>query len=145
MSLKSQPPHAALEQAEDAIADRAASYPEVTEDNPWGHRAFKVRGKTFLFLGADRETLSLSVKLPASGGAALELPFTEPTHYGLGKSGWVTARFSVGADIPLSLIEKWLDESFRAIAPKRLVASLHEAEAPSASKAPAKRARKSRG
>ncbi len=102
--------------AEAAIAKLAAAYPDVKEEHPWGHRAFKVRGKTFLFLGADAEGVAFSVKLPESGIAALSLGFTEPTHYGLGKSGWVTARFARGRDVPLPLVKEWLDESFFAIA-----------------------------
>jgi predicted DNA-binding protein (MmcQ/YjbR family) len=122
-----------IARAEAAIAARAAAFPETTEDQPWGHRAFKVKGKTFLFLATEAGGLSISLKLPESGVLALELPFTEPTGYGLGKSGWVSARFSSGKDVPLSLIAEWLDESYRAIAPKKLTASL-------ASPAPASKA-----
>jgi predicted DNA-binding protein (MmcQ/YjbR family) len=120
MTLKSSKPPADLARAEQAIVKLAAAYPEVREDRPWGHRAFKIRNKTFLFLGADADGLSLSVKLPESGVMALELPFTEPTHYGLGKSGWVSASFKSGKDVPLALVKEWLDESFRAIAPKKI-------------------------
>jgi predicted DNA-binding protein (MmcQ/YjbR family) len=105
--------------AEVAIAKLALAYPDVKEENPWGHRAFKVRNKTFLFLGADAAGVSFSVKLPHSGVAALSLEFTEPTHYGLGKSGWVTARFTRGRDVPLPLVGEWLDESFESMAPKK--------------------------
>jgi predicted DNA-binding protein (MmcQ/YjbR family) len=102
----------------------ALSYPEAHEDMPWGHHAIKVKGKSFLFLAADAETFSLSAKLPSSGGVALELPFASPTEYGLGRSGWVTARFPRGARVPLDVLQLWVDESYRAIAPKRLVAQL---------------------
>jgi predicted DNA-binding protein (MmcQ/YjbR family) len=108
--------------AEAAIAQLAQAFPGVTEEHPWGHRAFKVRGKTFLFLGADASGVSFSLKLPASGIAALALDFTEPTHYGLGKSGWVTARFARERDVPLPLVREWLEESYRAIAPAKLAA-----------------------
>jgi predicted DNA-binding protein (MmcQ/YjbR family) len=130
-----------IARAEAAIAARAAAFPETTEDQPWGHRAFKVKGKTFLFLATEGGSLSLSLKLPESGVLALELPFTEPTGYGLGKSGWVSARFTTGKDVPLSLIGEWLDESYRAIAPKKLVLTLTGAGVPSkaALKASAKR------
>jgi predicted DNA-binding protein (MmcQ/YjbR family) len=110
--------------AEAAIAQLAQVFPGVTEEHPWGHRAFKVRGKTFLFLGADASGVSFSLKLPASGIAALALDFTEPTHYGLGKSGWVTARFARERDVPLPLVREWLEESYRAIAPAKLAALL---------------------
>ena len=107
-----------------ALRKFALSYPEATEHMPWGHHAIKVKGKSFLFLAADAETFSLSAKLPSSGGVALKLPFASPTEYGLGRSGWVTARFPRGARVPLDVLRLWVDESYRAIAPKRLVARL---------------------
>ncbi|MGC4091577.1 MAG: MmcQ/YjbR family DNA-binding protein [Polyangiaceae bacterium] len=143
--LKRTPKAPDIARAEQSIADAAAAYPEVIEEGPWGHRAFKVRGKTFLFLGASGDGLSFSVKLPQSGKAALRLSFTEPTHYGLGKSGWVTASFSPKQPFPLPTILGWLEESFRAIAPKALSAALASStksskRATPAKKAPAKKA-----
>ncbi|MFL5493434.1 MAG: hypothetical protein ACJ8DC_03515 [Gemmatimonadales bacterium] len=77
-----------------------------------------------VFLAADAGTFSLSAKLPSSAGVALRLPFASPTEYGLGRSGWVTARFPRGARLPLELLKLWIDESYRALAPKRIVAKL---------------------
>jgi hypothetical protein len=122
--LKGTTKAADIARAEEAIAKAAESYPDVVEEGPWGHRAFKIRGKTFLFLGADGDGLSFSVKLPLSGKEALRLGFTEPTHYGLGKAGWVTARFAPKDKIPLATVREWLDESFRAIAPKKVALAL---------------------
>jgi predicted DNA-binding protein (MmcQ/YjbR family) len=102
----------------------ALAYPEAYEAMPWGHHAIKVKGKAFVFLAADAETFSLSTKLPSSAGVALKLPFASPTEYGLGRSGWVTARFPRTARVPVDLLKLWLDESYRALAPKRLVAQL---------------------
>src|SRR5881396_767329 len=102
----------------------ALAYPEAYEEFPWGHRAIKVRGKAFVFQSLEDKRLGLTVKLPLTGPAALMMPFTEPTRYGLGKSGWVTARFGSGDGIPLDLLRSWVDESYRAIAPKKLVARL---------------------
>ena len=102
----------------------ALAYPEAHEDMPWGHHAIKVKGKSFVFLAADGDTFSLSAKLPSSAGVAVKLPFASATEYGLGKSGWVTARFPRKARIPVDLLQLWIDESYRAIAPKRLVARL---------------------
>jgi predicted DNA-binding protein (MmcQ/YjbR family) len=64
------------------------------------------------------------VKLPHSSGAALLFAFASPTGYGLGKSGWITARFGKKDKVPLGLLEAWIDESYRAIAPKAVVKSL---------------------
>jgi predicted DNA-binding protein (MmcQ/YjbR family) len=124
MAVKYTKPKPDIARAEAAVAKLAASYPEVTEDHPWGHSAFKVKGKTFLFLYADGDGLSLSVKLPESRKQALAHPFVEPTHYGLGKSGWVTARVSAASALPMAEVKAWLRESFLAIAPKSLAAEL---------------------
>ena len=102
----------------------ALSLPETTEHFPWGERAIKVAGKTFLFMRCEGGVLGLSVKLPQSRDFALDYPFTAPTGYGLGKSGWVTASFSKAGDVPMDLLRSWIDESYRAIAPKKLVKTL---------------------
>jgi predicted DNA-binding protein (MmcQ/YjbR family) len=105
----------------------ALAFPEATEDFPWGERAIKVRGKAFLFLRAEGRSVSFSVKLPASAAEALELPYAEPTGYGLGKHGWVTFKLDATRDAPLPTFTAWLAESYRAVAPKRLAATLDAA------------------
>ena len=94
--------------------------PEAVEEFPWGHSALKVRGKTFVFLNQSEEELSLSVKLPASRDFALIFDWAEPTGYGLGRSGWVSARFGPDDEPDLELLERWIVESYKAIAPKKL-------------------------
>ena len=113
-----------LSRAVQALRRVALSYPEAVEDFPWGDRTIKVRGKIFLFLGQDKETLNLTVKLPESADAALGLPFTSPTRYRLGRSGWVSARFPKNSEIPLDMFRDWIDESYRAVAPSSLVRTL---------------------
>ena len=126
------------------------SLPEAIEEAPWGHCALKVRAKNeqvraapqppamsgghgdlfivFLSNEADEE-LSLSVKLPVSRDFALIVDFAEPTGYGLGRSGWVTARCPPGEEPDLDLMKRWLLESYKAIAPKKLAAALPELDA----------------
>ncbi|HKI35209.1 MAG TPA: MmcQ/YjbR family DNA-binding protein [Gemmataceae bacterium] len=118
-----------LTRAEASLRQHALAYPETNEEFPWGHRAIKVKGKAFLFMAVVDNVLSLSVKLPLSGRVALTFPFASPTGYGLGKSGWVTAKFGAKDDVPIYMLEEWIDESFRAVAPKKLVAKLEGAEA----------------
>src|SRR4029077_1175898 len=108
----------------DILKTAALAYPEAWEDHPWGETVIKVRAKIFLFLHEGEEGLRLSVKLPRSREFALEYPFTKPTGYNLGKSGWVTASFAAKEKPPLDVLEAWLDESYRAVAPKKLVAAL---------------------
>jgi predicted DNA-binding protein (MmcQ/YjbR family) len=100
----------------------ALAYPEAHEDHPWGETVIKVKGKVFVFLGRPGSGLSLSTKLPRTSAMALMLPFVEPTGYGLGKSGWVSATFGKSERPPLDLLRAWIDESYRAIAPRKLVA-----------------------
>jgi predicted DNA-binding protein (MmcQ/YjbR family) len=110
-----------------ALREYALSFPGATEDFPWGERVAKVNGKVFVFLGVDPVPggpMGLSVKLPLSGSDALDLPFAKPTGYGLGKSGWVSARFEPEDDPPLEILKGWIRESYRAIAPKKLSAEL---------------------
>jgi predicted DNA-binding protein (MmcQ/YjbR family) len=107
----------------------AKAYPEAHEDFPWGESAIKVRGKVFVFMRNDDNGFGMSVKLPVSRYFALEYPFTAPTGYGLGKSGWVTCSFAPKDKPPLDVLQAWIDESYRAVAPKKLAATLPRAGA----------------
>jgi predicted DNA-binding protein (MmcQ/YjbR family) len=113
-----------LSRALQQLRKAALGYPEAVEDFPWGDRTIKVRGKIFAFLSQGDGTLNLTVKLPQSADAALGLPFTSPTRYRLGRSGWVSARFPKDSEIPLDMFRDWIDESYRAVAPRALVARL---------------------
>jgi predicted DNA-binding protein (MmcQ/YjbR family) len=108
----------------DRLKSLALGFPESAEDHPWGETVFKVRGKIFLFLHEAEDGLRLSVKLPRSKEFALEYPFTRPTGYGLGRSGWVTASFAPREKPPLDVLAAWIEESYRTIAPKKLAADL---------------------
>jgi predicted DNA-binding protein (MmcQ/YjbR family) len=134
MSLENRTPPGAKTRtttAQARLRKMAMSLPEVREDHPWGHSAFKVGKKAFLFMASENGGLSLSVKLPQSGLLALSLSFAQPTGYGLGKSGWVTASFTPKQSPPLPVLERWVEESYRTIAPKKLVARLEGAVKPS--------------
>lgn len=120
-------------QATESLRVFGLSFPGSFEDHPWGEIALKVgrevrgktQGKVFAFLGGNENGgVGLSVKLPRSQTSALDQPFTQPTGYGLGKHGWVTAQFAPDENVPLELLRAWIDESYRAVAPKTLVAQL---------------------
>lgn len=113
-----------LARHEAVLRDHALTFPESHEDFPWGERVVKVRGKVFVFLGRYQGCLTVSVKLPQSREFALELPNAAPTGYGLGKAGWVSLRFGPGEEVDVDRLKFWIAESFRAVAPKRLAASL---------------------
>jgi predicted DNA-binding protein (MmcQ/YjbR family) len=98
------------------------AYPGAHTKSPWpGHLDLAVNDKTFAYLSLEGEPLGISCKLPHSHLTALMLPFAKPTGYGLGKSGWVSAAFPEGVEPPVDLLKAWIDESYRAQAPKKLV------------------------
>src|SRR6266704_3601033 len=115
----------AKSKAMETIRKAALAYPETREDHPWGEIAIKVKSKVFVFMGFSEDgSYGFSVKLPKSGPAVLKKKFAEPTHYGLGKHGWVSIRYAKDSDVPMKDALAWLDESFRAVAPKKVLAAL---------------------
>ncbi len=112
------------------------SYPEAYEESPWGESAFKVRKKSFVFMNRGGDGVSMSVKLKESHLEACQLPFATPTHYGMGKHGWVSCKFEPGADVPVGLLMDWIDISYRTVAPKTLVKTLPESGPPDEAPAP---------
>jgi len=109
-----------LHAAERVLRKYALAFSEACEEFPWGERVIKVNKRIFLAVNIHQGILRVTVKLPETGRSALALPFTAPTGYGLGKSGWVTASFDVNDRVPVDLLKEWVDESYRAIAPARL-------------------------
>jgi predicted DNA-binding protein (MmcQ/YjbR family) len=138
---------ATLKQTFEKLRAFALRYPDVREDHPWGESAFKVKDKVFVFTNVSKDALHVTVKLPRSREFALEChAFTKPTGYGLGKAGWITAEFGAKDKPPLDILEAWIDESFRAIAPKKVVEAKEAKEAdekpakkPTAKKLPARK------
>jgi predicted DNA-binding protein (MmcQ/YjbR family) len=105
------------------VLEYALDLPEAYLDHPWGEDVAKVGKKVFAFLGTeDGDDPGMSVKLRESHEQALVSPGAEPTGYGLGDAGWVTIPFA-GAP-PLSVLQDWVEESYRIVASKRLVAEL---------------------
>jgi predicted DNA-binding protein (MmcQ/YjbR family) len=121
MAAKKLPTDALLKE----LREFGLRYPGAHLKSPWpGHLDLAVKDKTFAYLSIEGEPFGISCKLPHSNSIALMLPFTEPTGYGLGKSGWVSAKFPPKKKPPRDLLKAWIDESYRAQAPKKLVASL---------------------
>lgn len=139
MSRKRRPTDAALQE----LRTFGLAYPGAHTKSPWpGHLDLAVNDKTFAYLSVEGEPFSISCKLPNSSSAALMLPFVKPTGYGLGKSGWVSATFEDAP--PVEMLKEWIDESYRAQAPKKLIASIasNSAEAKPKKAAPKKAAPK---
>jgi predicted DNA-binding protein (MmcQ/YjbR family) len=111
----------------DILYAHGLGFPEVTEDRPWDHPVLKVRGKVFVFFG-DEDGFGMTVKLPVSRDFAEMFEFASPAGYGLGRSGWISCRFAPGEEPDLDLMKRWLVESYRAVAPKKLGALLSDDE-----------------
>jgi predicted DNA-binding protein (MmcQ/YjbR family) len=110
------------------LREFALGLPEAYDDHPWGETVAKVGKKVFAFLGADGSpTPSIGLKLPESQPLALAQPGVTRMRYGLGDHGWVVVR--LGPETPPPMLEEWILESYRAVAPKRLVAELNAARA----------------
>jgi predicted DNA-binding protein (MmcQ/YjbR family) len=56
------------------------------------------------------------VKLPESRDDALALPFARLMGYGLDRGGWVGIQ--APPDMPVDVLTRWIEESYRAVAPK---------------------------
>lgn len=117
--------------AYERIKQFALELPEAWEDHPWGDTAIKVRKKIFLFphvTDTKPVTLKLSMKLPASCAEVLRHEWATPTGYGLGRSGWVSMALT-SKDLPSqSQLEDWVEESYQAVAPKKLARLLDDLE-----------------
>lgn len=103
----------------------ALGLPGAYEDHPWDEDVAKVGKKVFAFLGMadDPTNLGMTVKLDDSLDQALSVPGAAPAGYGLGRSGWVTIPFR-DTTPPLDVLKDWVEESYRRIAPRQLVAEL---------------------
>jgi predicted DNA-binding protein (MmcQ/YjbR family) len=108
------------------VLTHALGFPGAYEDHPWDEDVAKVGSKIFVFLGMeDSPEPGMTVKLRESHEQALSVPGAVPAGYGLGRSGWVSVPFG-GKTPPLAVLKDWVEESYRVMAPKRLVAELDE-------------------
>ncbi|WP_329551807.1 MmcQ/YjbR family DNA-binding protein [Streptomyces sp. NBC_00696] len=113
------------------VREFALGLPGVVEEFPWGETVAKVNKKVFVFLGVDdgSHPPGMTVKLTdeAAHAHALTAPGAEPAGYGLGKAGWVRVPLAEQGAPAAELLCDWVEESYRAIAPKRLTAELDAA------------------
>lgn len=114
-------PKAAYEQIKQtALGYPGAEFAVILGD----HEVVRIKDKVFLWLGDEEGGCYFGVRLPHSQDAATALPFVEPMGYGMAKWGWVGATFKKGDDVPVKMCLEWLEESYRKVAPKKLVAQL---------------------
>lgn len=105
------------------------SLPEATEQPFGGHTApcFRVRGKIFVFTSEDYDDHPLSMTVKAGPGAQQVLVGSDPELFFvpayIGPKGWVGMRLD-GKPLDWPLVEDLVKDSYRLIAPKRLVAAM---------------------
>ena len=106
----------------------ALDLPGAWADTPWdGDRVTKVGKKIFVFYGSGEQP-SIAVKLPDSADHALSFDGAAPTGYGLGRHGWVTVPIRAVAEQDPGVLLDFVEESYRAVAPKTLVKELDARE-----------------
>ena len=111
----------------EALRSWGLTLPGAHRKSPWpDHDDLAVKDKTFAYLPGKEKPFSLSCKLPYTGYEALQLPYAEPTGYGLGKSGWVSFNPPDGQVPGIEQLKAWVEESYRAQAPRKLVKELDE-------------------
>jgi len=109
----------------DELEQFALALPEAWADTPWGDRVVKVAKKIFVFLsseGSDRP--ALTVKLRESHDHGLSFEGAVLPGYGLGKHGWVTIYVDGVPKQERDVLFDFVEESYRAVAPKTLVKRL---------------------
>ncbi|MFE1438799.1 MmcQ/YjbR family DNA-binding protein [Streptomyces sp. NPDC058739] len=110
------------------VREFALGLPDAAEDFPWGETVVKVNKKVFVFLGVTDGSypLGVTVKLKdeTTHAHAMTFPGAEPAGYGLGKAGWVGVPLAGTGSPRADLVCDWVEESYRAVAPKRLTAEL---------------------
>ncbi|MGW3668041.1 MmcQ/YjbR family DNA-binding protein [Streptomyces sp. NPDC005141] len=112
------------------VREFALGLPGAAEDFPWGETVAKVNKKVFVFLGLDDGSypMGITVKLKdeAAHAHALTAPGAEPAGYGLGRAGWVRVPLEEQGAPAAELLCDWVEESYRVIAPKKLIAELDQ-------------------
>ena len=112
---------------EQTVRKIAFTFPEVQEGIVCNRASFEAGKKRFLFLEAADDTCLVLLKLGDSLAEAEKLAKAWPQCYRVGGTGWVTATFVAGQLPQPGLLERWIEESYRLLVPKKLVASVKPA------------------
>ena len=120
------PAKSALSGTAQALREFALRYPETRDGISCAGTSLEratvnARNKAFVFLGDGEARLKLGESLEE----ATRLASREPERYRPGSKGWVQVTLGPG-EPPLDLLQRWIDESYRLLAAKQLVARLPE-------------------
>ena len=105
------------------LLEFALSLPEAFEDQPWEEDTVaKVRKKIFVFLGGPASE-QMTVKLVESHGHALTIEGARAERV-RARQVRLGDRAARADGVDDALLRDWIEESYRIVAPKRLVAEL---------------------
>lgn len=102
------------------------SYPQACEKETLGHPTFRVRDKIFVGVGLGEpidSDLSITVKSTAEERQALlaeGTPYYLPDYVGV--HGWIGMKLA--DPVEWDVVSELIEESYRLVAPKKLVAAL---------------------
>ncbi|MGH1489893.1 MAG: hypothetical protein ACRBK7_10955 [Acidimicrobiales bacterium] len=108
----------------DQIRTYALTFPETTEGSSCVNRAFKAGSKNFVFLGEKPGQCSVRLKLDTSIDEIAEKAEDDPESWQVGKGGWALFTFSPEHAPAAVDLERWINESFHLLAPKKIIAKL---------------------
>lgn len=106
------------------IRAHAMTFPEAGEGASCVNRAFTAGGKNFAFLGEKEGECKLRLKLADSIPELAARAKVDPEVWQVGSGGWVLITFSPSNAPKIADLRRWVTESFRLLAPKKLVARL---------------------
>lgn len=97
------------------IREKAAAFDNVVTGTSCNQSSFKTKKGSFLFIGPGAKGIGYKAmfKLKASIADAQKLADEYPQRFEVGKTGWVTTRFSEEVPLPDEIWENWLEESYR--------------------------------
>ncbi len=101
----------------------SAKFPETSEVEAWGHPTFRVDDKIFASFGEHEGEPSIGCKQTRPDQAVLvEDPRFHVAPY-VGRYGWIGIKVD---QVKWPLVAELVEQSYRLVAPKRLVAKLDE-------------------
>lgn len=106
--------------ASEALRLQALELPDAREGTSCVNRAFKAGGKNFAFVGEREGHCTLRLKLGPSVDEVARLGAEQPDRYQVGSAGWALLTFPPDDAPPAEATRRWITESYRLLAPKKL-------------------------
>ena len=102
----------------------ALGLPGAWPDNPWGDSVVKVGKKIFVFLGESEEDSGITVKVPESHDHAMSFDRCHADRLRARQGGLGDDPRRRLADDDAEVLHDFVEESYRNVAPKKLIKEL---------------------